>query len=181
MPTCSLIKILPGLTLSLVLSSAAFLIFTNFNKKSSPDFTKTTRPPLLQSQFTSKGVSNRILQIKINFDEVALDDKTVEVTAEINTPFDFKKSLNYKWKFGEGISIIEGSPFGEVTGLSKDESTKVKIKVKGFSKEKNRQLGFEIFGTLNGNRVHGDSLVASDLDNTFENTVQNVERIKAAQ
>lgn len=181
MSTRSLIKILPGLALATVLSTAAFYIFTKSNEKNHSDFMNTNKPPLLQSQFSSKGVSNRLLRIKINFDEAERDNEIIEVTAEITTPFDFKQSLNYKWKFGDGVVLLDGPATGEVLELLKNDSAKVRIKVRGFSKEVNHQLGFEIYGTLNGRRVHGDSLVASDLENTFENTVQNVERIKASQ
>ena len=63
-------------------------------------------------------------------------------------------------------------------GSSLNESKKISISVTGFSKENNHHIGFEIYGIKNGKNVYGDALIASDIENTFENVVQNVEKIK---
>jgi hypothetical protein len=140
-----------------------------------------TKAPPLQSVFTSKGTSARLIKVSLEYDNVETDDKIAEVTAHISMPFDFVRNMNFRWKLGEGVQIVEGAPEGILQGLRAGEEVPVRIKVKGFSLQQNHHVGFEINGALNGKYIHGDALVASDLENTFENTVQNVERIKASQ
>lgn len=141
----------------------------------------TLRPQPLQSVFTSKGVSNRILRVHLYSDKVNTNAEEVEVKATISMPFDYNGVLNFKWKLGEGVSADNNYLQGQLENLRAGEEQSVTLKVKGFSLQENHHVGFEIIGTLNGRRIHGDSLLASDMENTFENTVQNVERIKSEQ
>ncbi len=139
------------------------------------------RRGFLESSFTSKGISNRILKVNITFDEVEKDSDSVIVVAHVHSPFDFKSPLNFKWKLGENVILEEGLLTGAANELLASEEQTFTIKVKGFSREQNHHIAFEIRGVQNNHQITGDALVASDLENTFENTVQNVERIKASQ
>lgn len=141
----------------------------------------TMQNRFLQSGFTSKGVSNRILKVQITFDEVTSNQDENTIVAHIQSPFNFKQPLNYKWKLGENVTLDEGLLNGAVDELIAGEKKTISIKVKGFSKQQNRHIAFEIRGLQNNRAIHGDALVASDMENTFENIVQNVERIKASQ
>ena len=127
------------------------------------------------------GVVNRIIQLKLKFTEAKLNSEKVKVTAEVSMPFDFSEKLYFKWKLGPDVVLAEGELTGSIDGVLKNEVKKVTFTVTGFSKENNHQIGFEIYGIKKGKNVYGDALIASDLENTFENIVQNVEKIKASQ
>lgn len=150
-------------------------------------FYQNTRKPqkisssFLQSEFTGKGVVDRTIQLKLNFDKKNLNSELVEISAEVRLPFDFNDKLFFRWKLGQDVFLIDGNLNGQVDGLLKNETKKVIITVTGFSKESNHHIGFEIYGIKNGKNIFADGLIASDLENTFENTVQNVEKIKASQ
>ncbi len=135
----------------------------------------------IPSVFATKGLGDKILQVKIRHDNVEKNSETSEVIAEVSMPFAFNPSLNYRWKIGQGVEVIEGAVSGSIDGLQAKESKTVRLKVRGFSREENHHIGFEIYGKNSGRAIYGDALSASDKENTFENTVQNVERIKASQ
>lgn len=139
------------------------------------------RPVFLQSKFSSKGVVDRIIQLKMNFEKAKLNSEKVEISAEVQMPFDFNDKLYFRWKLGQDVILAEGELSGEINGLFKNEVKKVSLWVTGFSKENNHHIGFEIYGIKNGKNIYGDALIASDIENTFENIVQNVEKIKASE
>ncbi len=133
------------------------------------------------SVFATKGLGDKILQVKIRHDDVEKNSDSSEVVAEVSMPFAFNAGLNYRWKIGQGVEVIEGEVSGTIPGLQLNETKIIKLKVRGFSREENHHIGFEVYGKNNGRAIYGDALSASDKENTFENTVQNVERIKASQ
>lgn len=139
------------------------------------------KPPLLLSSFTNGGTAQKILNVEVKYEEVQSNSEVAEIKAYVTLPFSYQHPLNYKWKLGEGVEIVEGGLSGQVSELTGQQAHLISIKVKGFSKEKNHHIGFEIFGQTQGRGIYGDALIASDLENTFENTVQNVERIKASE
>lgn len=166
-----------GIIASVVFIGLGFSVYSYRNEK------KTMRPAsnLLQSKFSSKGAIDRIIQLKLNYNEVESNSEKVEVTAEIQMPFDFSDKLYFRWKLGQDVFLTDGDLTGEIHGLLQNQIKKVSVSVTGFSKESNHHIGFEIYGIKNGKNIHSDALIASDIENTFENTVQNVERIKASQ
>lgn len=134
-----------------------------------------------QSVFSSKGVVNRIISVHIKYDEVEKDSDRCTLTAEVGIPFDFDGKLDYHWKLGPDVVLVEGSQDGNFQNLKKTDIKTFTITVSHFSKQANRTIGFEVYGVKNTRRIYGDALVASDMEDTFENIVQNVERIKASQ
>jgi hypothetical protein len=134
-----------------------------------------------QSVFSSKGVVNRIISVHINYDEVEKDSDHCTLTAEVSMPFDFEGQLGYRWKLGPDVVLEQGSLDGSFQDLKKADKKTFTVTVSHFSKQMNRTVGFEVYGVKNTRRIYGDALVASDLEDTFENIVQNVERIKASQ
>ena len=166
-----------GIFASIVFISASFAVYfyqhANKNIRYSPAF--------LQSKFSSKGVVDRIIQLKINFEKAQLNSEKVKISAEVHMPFDFNDKLYFRWKLGQDVILSEGELTGEINGLLKNEPKKLLIWVTGFSKENNHHIGFEVYGIKNGKNIYGDTLIASDIENTFENIVQNVEKIKASE
>jgi len=160
----------------LIFGCALTAFYLNSTQKS-----KVSRSKILLSTFTPDGVINRDIQIDFAADSVETDSDTAQVYVKLKMPFDFDADLNYKWKLSEGVSLLDGDLNGVLKGLKKNESKSIAISVKGFSKKVNRQIGFEVYGTLNGRKVYGDVLMASDKENTFEDIVQNVEKIKASK
>lgn len=166
-----------GLVVSILLISTGVSVYFFQRPKA------FSRPPsdFLQSKFSSKGVVDRIIQLNINSTQVNLNSEKAEISAEISMPFDFNDKLFFRWKLGQDVVLASGEISGEINSLLKNETKKIMISVTGFSKENNHQIGFEIYGVKNGKKIFGDAMIASDIDSTFENTVQNVEKIKASQ
>lgn len=155
---------------SLILS---FIYMQNINENRAP------RAQFLQSKFTGKGVVDRVIKLKLNAEKADTNSEKVEISAEFKLAFDFNDQLHYRWKLGQDVILVDGDLNGQVNGLTGNEPKKLTITVTGFSKETNHQIGFEISGIKNGKNIFADGLIASDMENTFENIVQNVEKIKA--
>lgn len=139
------------------------------------------RHHFLQSNFTSKGVVDRTIQLKLNFDKAESNSEKVQISADVSLPFDFNDKLFFRWKLSQDVFLVDGEITGQLVGLKANEVRNISISVTGFSRENNHHVGFQIYGIKNGKTIFADALVASDLENTFENTVQNVEKIKASQ
>lgn len=178
MPTVNFKKTF-GLVASIFLMGT--LIYSGVRYFSTRSLSSALKPSPPQSIFTSKGVSARLLSVLLEAEKVQNDNESVEVIARIKMPFDFPHDLNFKWQLGEGVTLVEGAAVGVIHEMRADQEVEIKIKVKGFSLSQNHHIGFDINGSSNGRNIHGDSLIASDIENTFENTVQNVEQIKASQ
>ena len=163
----------------IILLLLIFGVVGHYSKNLDVSSQSSKTPRFLQSQFSSKGVVDRVIQLKLNFETVQSNSEMAEVVAHVQMPFDFKDKLYFKWKLGEGVVLSVGELSGELNGLLKNEPKKIYLKVTGFSQEINHQIGFEIFGIRNNKKIYADALVASNLESTFENTVQNVEKIKA--
>lgn len=170
--------VIPRLVTALLLLVTASVGYWTYHKTSAAP---KKSPFILQSIFTSKGVTTRLIQIELQYDKVKSHNEEVEVKALVSMPFNYPSALNYKWKFGEGVSVTEGAVTGQIENLNKGEPRIITLHVKGFGQESNHQIGFEVTGNRSGQVLYGDALIASDLENTFENTVQNVERLKANQ
>ena len=164
-----------GIVGSVFLVSVVFTFFYLQEKSNN----QLPRAQFLQSKFTSKGIVDRVIKLKLNADSASSNSEKVEITAEFKIAFDFSDQLHFRWKLGPDIRIVEGDLSGAVNGLTGNESKKLSITVTGFSKETNHQVGFEISGIKNGKNIFADGVIASDMENTFENIVQNVEKIKA--
>jgi hypothetical protein len=163
-----------GLLLFLLVGFFATFMYVdpNLTKKETSRFINT-------SVFSSKGVVARTIQVHLNADSAESDNESVEVVATVSVPFDINEPLNYRWKLGEGVTLQQGELTGTVKQLLQNNPTTFKINVYGFSKQNNHQIGFEILGLKNRKKLIGDALIASDFENTFENIVQSVEKIKA--
>ncbi|MBC7467087.1 MAG: hypothetical protein H7256_13945 [Bdellovibrio sp.] len=134
------------------------------------------------SEFTGYGPVDRVINIKIKEDEVAKNDKdVVKIRTQISMPFDFDENLDYKWILTENIQIKEGQLNGQIKNLKAKHSITVEISVTGFSTVANRQIIFQVSGFKNGRRVFADGIIASQKESTFEDIVQNVEKIRAAK
>ena len=168
-------KILICLSLLIVMGSVSYAVYRKTTQSSRP------KPFLLQSVFTSKGVTTRIIQIELQYEQVKTHNEDIEIKAYVTMPFSYSSALNYKWKLGEGVSITEGALTGQLNNLVKGESQLITLRVKGFGQESNHQIGFEVIGERAEQKLYGDAMIASTLEDTFENTVQNVERLKANQ
>ncbi len=168
-------KMLIGLSLLLVTGSVGYGVYRKTTNSARP------KPNILQSIFTSKGVTNRIIRIELKYDQVKTHGEEVEIKAYVTMPFSYSAILNYKWKLGEGVSIADGALTGQIGQLVKAEPQLITLRVKGFGQESNHQIGFEVIGERAEQTLYGDAMIASDLEDTFENTVQNVERLKANQ
>lgn len=159
---------------ALLVSAILTFFYFQITKVSQP-----VRAQFLQSKFTGKGVVDRVIKLKLNAGKASSNSEKVEISAEFKLAFDFDEQLHYRWKLGQDVILVDGALSGQVNGLTGNESKKLTITVSGFSKETNHQVGFEISGIKNGKNIFADGLIASDMENTFENIVQNVEKIKA--
>lgn len=130
------------------------------------------------SEYSSRGVTDRTILLKLDTSD--LSKNKVDVIAQVSVPFNFNEELRYKWTLGQNVVLKQGVLEGSIgKGLKKDTLEKISIQVQGFNINDRRHIGFEIWGTKNGRRIYADGLISSQKENSFENIVQNVERLKA--
>lgn len=157
----------------LILGAATYQAFLPFTKTTTASVASVAKPIHI-SQYSGRGVVDRV----IHLDFKTKDSK--EVIAIVSMPFDFDGEIQYQWTLGENIDVIEGTLKGSLpTGLRKDHAQQIKLVVQGFDQNQLRHIGFEIWGDKNGRRIYADGLISSQQENSFENIVQNVEKIKA--
>lgn len=136
------------------------------------------RSPSL-SAFISQG-QQKIIRLKLKLDRNT-DKNTIAVplVASVSLPFDYDGELAYQWVLTENVVLSEGELSGKIKNLKANTNYPIEIKVTGFSSLENRQVIFKISGQRNGHKISSDAIVASKISDTFENTVQNVEKLKA--
>lgn len=132
-----------------------------------------------QSIYTNRGVVERSIQIELSSEN--LPNGNQQITAEIKLAFDHSDALTFKWGLGENVKIVSGELEGKISNFESNRPKKIQLLVNGFTESENRHINFEVLGEKNNRRLYGDSLLASKPETTFENTVQNVERIKASR
>ena len=133
------------------------------------------------SQFSSHGVVDRLIDLKIKTGDLKSEhaNESTNIVAHVSVPFDLNQPLHYKWTLGQSVTLTDGTLEGQMTSpLIKDQIEKIAIAVKGFSADQLRHLGFEIWGERNGRRIYADGLISSQKENSFEDIVQHVEKIK---
>lgn len=140
--------------------------------------TVRTRGPNL-SAFTGQ-VQNQLIQLKIKADTTAAkNEDVVSVIAYVSVPLDYPAELNYQWQLTENVQLVDGSLQSTLKNLEKNKIYPIEIKVSGFSQLENRHVVFKISGLLNGHTVSANGIIASNNEDTFENVVKNVEKIRA--
>ncbi|MBC7740592.1 MAG: hypothetical protein H7061_00240 [Bdellovibrionaceae bacterium] len=170
------------LILILIASTVAFFGF-NQKPKANRSLVRYGFAGVPQSDYTNRGLVTRTIEINLTSVSIPKDqgEETQIITADVILPFDFEAPLKFKWLLGEEIKLVQGELNGQAQSFKANIPTQITIEVRGFTKIDNRHIGFEIGGERNKKIIHGDSLLASRIDLTFENIVQNVERIKAEQ
>jgi hypothetical protein len=132
------------------------------------------------SEFSGYGPVDRIITIKIKEDKIAKQDRDiVTVKTDITMPFDYDDKLEFKWILTENVHLVKGDLTGTVQFLKANAPKTVEISVTGFSKLENRQIAFQVSGTKNGRRIFADGIITTQKEKTFEDIVQNVEKIRA--
>ena len=141
------------------------------------------KPPLRLSSFANGGPTQKLFNIKLDYTPADNDqNQVVEITAKIKVPFNYHFPVSYSWKLSPDVKLISGPLNGEISsGVSANEEVAVKIQVSGFTKTINRHIWFEAKSVAQGHALYSEVMAASDMENTFENVVQNVERIKAQE
>ena len=133
------------------------------------------------SQFSSHGVVDRLIDLKITTGNLKSQNanESTDIVAHVSVPFDLNEPLHYKWTLGQNVFLGDGILEGSVTNpLVKDQIEKIVISVKGFSADQLRHIGFEVWGERNGRRIYADGLISSQKENSFEDIVQHVEKMK---
>ena len=133
------------------------------------------------SQYTSRGIVDRIIGLKIKTKSVRnIGSNLTEVIAFVSMPFDFEGALQYKWTLGQNVQLVEGSLDGTTSpNFRREASKEIKIIVSGYDPKELRHIGFEVWGDKNGRRLYADGLISSQKENSFEDIVQHVEKMKA--
>lgn len=131
------------------------------------------------SQYSSHGIVDRIINLKIETYQNKQSDSISEVAALVSLPFDYDGELHYKWTLGQNVILKEGPLSGTtIKSFQKDKPEKIYISVEGFTPENLRHIGFEIYGTKNSRRIFADGLISSQTEKSFEKTVQRNSGIK---
>ncbi len=133
-----------------------------------------------QSEFSGHGVVDRVIQLKfIEAQPAKTEEAPSNIKVAVTVPFDFEPELQFKWLLTENVKLVSGSLAGKISHFKAGVPQELDIQVTGFSQIENRQVAFQITGSKDGRKIFADGIVASLKDNTFENIVQNVEKIKA--
>lgn len=131
------------------------------------------------SQFIGGNPSGQAIQLSLEESSIAESENTpVKIKARVTLPFDFDQPLEFQWRLTEDLVLNSGSLKGTLTHLKANIPETIEISVKGFVKKENRQVSFKITGVKNDQRISADGIVSSLKDESFENIVQNVEKIR---
>ena len=139
---------------------------------------KSKKPFVLLSSFTSPS-SQKQIQVKLTSTISSGSSPATSVVAAVSLPFDHDGDLKYQWLLTEKVNLKSGKLSGTLSNFKKQKNYEVPIEVIGFSSTENQQIVFRISGTKNGRKMQSDAIIASKKESTFEDIVQNVERIKA--
>jgi hypothetical protein len=180
-PTRNKLSLFSGAILVLfVVVNAVVFLFHEMKDSTAP---KKIKPPLRLSSFASGGSTRKLFHIQLDYLAAESDpNEIVEVTAKISVPFNYHFPVLYSWKLGPEVKLISGELSGNISeGISANQTVEVKIQVKGYTKTVNRHIWFEARSSTAGHALVSEMVGVSNMENTFENIVQNVERIKAQE
>ena len=170
----SLRSILLSIPIFILSVTWTYACFKNLNKP------RVYRAPVSISEFTGYGVIERSIKIKLTEQQKSkLDQDLVYINVSIELPYDFAGPLEYKWLVGENVSLKSGSLVGQLKNFKASQKQFLQVGVRGFSKIENRHVAFQIAGFKDGRKIFADGIIASLQEQTFENTVQNVEKLRA--
>ena len=155
------------------------VVFSIYQLNKVPSVRRSFASGINVSQYSSHGIVDRIINLKIETSRNAHTDSISEVAALISLPFDFDGELQYKWTLGQNLILKEGSLTGStIKSFQKDKPEKIYISVEGFTPDNLRHIGFEIYGMKNNRRIFADGLISSQKEKSFEKTVQRNSGIK---
>lgn len=163
------------------LTFVALGLFLYLYKETSQPIARRLAEAIPVSQYTSRGMVDRIIGLKINTKSIRkIDSFATEIIAYVSMPFDFDGSLNYKWTLGQDVHLVQGNLTGTTeSGFHREIFKEIKIIVTGYDSNFLRHIGFEVWGEKNGRRLYADGLISSQKDSSFEDIVQHVEKTKA--
>ncbi|MFN3453967.1 MAG: hypothetical protein ACK41T_03340 [Pseudobdellovibrio sp.] len=130
--------------------------------------------PFSKSQFSYNGVVEKSIQLKFTVTK----ESSTYITATVQTDYDYEHSLKYDWKLGENVSLLVGEKTGILTGLKKGVPVHIQIQVKGFDADTPRFVRFEVLGLNQERRIYADGVLSSNVQKSFEHTVQEIEAYK---
>jgi len=129
------------------------------------------------SQFTYRGLAERSIQLKFKVNK----NQISTVTAVIETDYDYNYPVNIEWKLGQFIQLNEGQLKQTIPFLKKNQPVSFVLKIEGFNSSENKFIRFEALGTHPHRRIFTDGIVSSQIENSFEKIVQEVEAYKKNQ
>lgn len=169
----------------LLLASTSVIIFSaccGFFFLSNAESNTPTAIRVPTSDFSGYGPADRTFNIKIKDSGAAKNEnEVVIVKTDVSLPFDFDQAAEYTWILADGVHLTEGDLSGKLVDFKAQAKKAVQIAVTGFTEKENRQIVFRIFAEKNGRRIFADGIISSQKENTFEDIVQNVEKIKQQQ
>lgn len=157
-------------TIKIFILPLVFILSGCFEEKSM----KEHGMQISHSQFGYRGVVEKSLDLKFEKDF----GSTSEITAVVSSGYGYPSELEYNWKLGPGVTLAAGELKGKISGLEKNKKMKLKIKVNGLDANQIRHVGFDIIGLNSTQRVYADGVVSSQVENSFEKIVQEVEQHK---
>lgn len=129
----------------------------------------------LEHGMSYMGPVERNINLKLSLNKSSIS----KLTATVSVPYNYGSTLHYKWKLGPNVVLEQGTLVGTISSLQKNQAVTVAISVKNFNTDENRFVRFEVFGTDPQKRIFSDGIVSSNQPNSFENIVQEVEKINA--
>ncbi len=163
----------------LIIATLAY--FQNFYSKPSKQLQRGFASQVPISQYSHRGIVDRSIELKFKTEPAEKKfSSSMEITALVSMPFAFEGQLQYKWTLGQEVRLVEGDLTGSTESVfQRDVPKEIKLIVNGFDKNSLRHIGIEVWAERNGRRLFVDGLISSQQEQSFEDIVQHVEKMKA--
>lgn len=120
--------------------------------------------------------SRLLFDIKVNTDELALTENDIS-TIKVNVLAlkNINSGLIYNWNLPNDVELINGYLNDGVGEFVANQSKEFTIRVRGFSKQFNKFISFEILGELEQRPIRREILISSRIEDSLEYAIQQRE------
>lgn len=120
--------------------------------------------------------SRHLFNVKVNTDEVALDEKNIStIKVNIQALKNFNAGLIYNWNLPQNVELVDGYLSGGLGDFSENQSKEYVIRIKGFSKQLKKFISFKLQGELEQRSISREILISSRIEDSLEYAIQQHE------
>lgn len=124
--------------------------------------------------------SRRLFDIKVNTDELALDENDIStIKVNVQALKNITAGLIYNWHLPQDVELVDGYLSDSLGALSANQNKEFIIRVKGFSKQLKKFISFEVQGEFEQRLIHREILISSRIEDSLEYIIQQNELNKS--